>query len=289
LDQDTAVIGADSDDLVYPGAGAVFVFTRSGTKWAQEARLAANDPAPSDGFGFSVSVGGGTAVIGAPFHDMGAGLWSGTAYVFARSGGGWTQTAELTASDEQGDDRLGYSVSVDGPTVDVGAPGRMLPGTGPGAGVAYVFDGAIGGADQCYIGGTLYAPGDVNPANACQACQPASSTTAWSTVNEGGPCDDGNTCTLGDTCQGGLCAGANASDGTACDDGNACTLGDTCQGGTCAGSYAPDGTACDDGNPCTLGDACQGGVCAGTSVVQCPPAIDVRCGGGGICDIATGA
>jgi hypothetical protein len=59
----------------------------------------------------------------------------------------------------------------------------------------------------------------------------------------------------------GVCSNPQQPDGTACDDGNACTQTDTCQGGVCTGANpAADGTACCNG---TLPSTCGGGVCAG--------------------------
>ena len=87
------------------------------------AKLTASDAAVDDLFGFSVSVSGDTAVIGA-FHDDDGGSDSGSAYVFTRSGGAWTQQAKLTASDAAAEDFFGYSVSVSGDTAVIGAPLR---------------------------------------------------------------------------------------------------------------------------------------------------------------------
>jgi len=57
---------------------------------------------------------------------------------------------------------------------------------------------------------------------------------------------------------------AEAQDGTPCDDSDPCTVGESCQGGVCTGgSPAPDGTSCDDFDECTVNDACSGGLCEG--------------------------
>jgi hypothetical protein len=56
------------------------------------------------------------------------------------------------------------------------------------------------------------------------------------------------------------------SEGLACDDGNSCTTGDTCAAGVCAASVVADGTACDDGRLCTSVDTCAAGVCVGSAV-----------------------
>lgn len=58
---------------------------------------------------------------------------SGAAYVFNKGEAGWTQQAELTASDGAAGDYFGLYVAVDGPTVLVGAPFHA------GTGAAYVF------------------------------------------------------------------------------------------------------------------------------------------------------
>jgi hypothetical protein len=47
---------------------------------------------------------------------------------------------------------------------------------------------------QCDIGGTLYASGAANPSNACQSCQPGTSTAAWTAVTSGTSCASGEVC-----------------------------------------------------------------------------------------------
>jgi len=79
LSGDTAVIGARGDDDLGTDSGSAYVFVRSGTTWSQQAKLTASDGAYSDRFGYSVSVSGDTAVIGAYGDDN----FKGAAYVFA--------------------------------------------------------------------------------------------------------------------------------------------------------------------------------------------------------------
>ncbi|MBM4343126.1 MAG: hypothetical protein FJ100_07080 [Deltaproteobacteria bacterium] len=66
-----------------------------------------------------------------------------------------------------------------------------------------------------------------------------------------GKCDDGDACTVGDTCQSGACAKGVA---LTCNDGDACTM-DLCKAGYGCLSLPQAQTACDDGNPCTA-DGC---------------------------------
>ena len=117
---DTAIVGALYDDDSGNGSGSAYVFTRSGTVWAQQQKLTAADAAADDYFGRSVSVSGDMAIVGADGNDDG-GNGSGSAYVFTRSGTTWTQQQKHTAADAAADDQFGISVSVDGDTAIVGA------------------------------------------------------------------------------------------------------------------------------------------------------------------------
>jgi len=114
---DTALVGTSGDD----GRGSAYVFTRTGTTWIQQAKLLASDGAAGDEFGWSVSLSGGTALIGADGNDDN-GESSGSAYVFIRTGTTWTQQAKLLASDGAAADRFGFSVAVAGDTALIGAP-----------------------------------------------------------------------------------------------------------------------------------------------------------------------
>ncbi|MGX9725867.1 MAG: thrombospondin type 3 repeat-containing protein [Candidatus Electronema sp. VV] len=131
----TAVIGAIGDNNA---AGSAYVFVRAANgTWTQQANVTAADGAAGDGFGYSVSVSGGTAVIGA-FYDDDKGTDSGSAYVFVRAAdGAWNQQAKLTAADGAASDSFGISVSVSGGTAVIGAYGD--DDNGDMSGSAYVF------------------------------------------------------------------------------------------------------------------------------------------------------
>jgi hypothetical protein len=117
--------------------GAAYVFIEPETGWTnmtQTARLT-----PSDGkggfMGDSVSVSGDTVVAGAPVTGIGSA--GNGAYVFVRPKAGWknsTETAKLGASGGTGLE-LGFSVSIGGNTIAVGAPRR---GGGNGAACVYL-------------------------------------------------------------------------------------------------------------------------------------------------------
>jgi hypothetical protein len=133
---DTALIGAHGDDDNGNESGSAYVFVRNGTTWTQQAKLLASDGAAGDAFGWSVSLYGDTALIGAQYDDDN-GNESGSAYVFTRNGNAWTQQAELYPSDPSPSDLFGCSVSISGETALVGA--YWDDDMGEDSGSAYVF------------------------------------------------------------------------------------------------------------------------------------------------------
>ncbi|MCA8943679.1 MAG: FG-GAP repeat protein, partial [Planctomycetes bacterium] len=153
-------LGGDQNDNSAAGAGAAYVFVRSGGVWAQQAYLKASNTAPMDYFGYSVAVSGDTVLVGAYGEDSSATGVNGdetdnslngvgAAYVFVRSGSNWSQQAYLKASNSGGGDYFGWSVAIDADTAVVGAwredssatgaNGNEADNTSPNAGAAYVF------------------------------------------------------------------------------------------------------------------------------------------------------
>jgi len=117
-------------------------------------------------------------------------------------------------------------------------------------------------ASACVIDGVCRAQGEVAPGNACLACSPPDSPSAWTPVVNGTPCDDGDACTLGETCQAGTCGSplaTKACPATACRASHCDPLTGECDGAELTGS-------CDDGYDCTAGDQCVAGECRGTPV-----------------------
>ena len=139
LSGDTVVIGAPSDDTsVAINTGSAYVFVRAGATWSFQQKLLAPDAAEGDDFGFAVSASGDTAAVGAFADDTAAGVDTGSAYVFVRSGTTWSLQQKLVASDAASGDYFGFSVSV---FADALAVGSLLDDTAAGvdAGSAYVF------------------------------------------------------------------------------------------------------------------------------------------------------
>ncbi|MCO6480481.1 MAG: PKD domain-containing protein, partial [Phaeodactylibacter sp.] len=108
----------------------------------------ASDRDVEDRFGFSVDTYGDYVVVGA-FQEDGGLSDAGAAYVFKKDhsgSGAWGEVKKLTASDAQSDDYFGYSVSIDGEFIVVGAYSEDTEGSEAGA--AYVFHKNEGGADN---------------------------------------------------------------------------------------------------------------------------------------------
>ena len=152
LDGNTLAIGSRLYDTGGRlGAGAAYVFTEdSGTGvWSQAAKLTASTSLQLAYLGYSLAVDGDTVLVGAYGDDTVLGeLGSGSAYVFDKPSGGWTdgnETAKLTPSDRQPSGYFGFSVALDGDTAVIGASQHSDPITGAGTGAAYVFARESGG------------------------------------------------------------------------------------------------------------------------------------------------
>ncbi|MSP92862.1 MAG: hypothetical protein EXR79_13830 [Myxococcales bacterium] len=97
-----------------------------------------------------------------------------------------------------------------------------------------------------------------------QKCQPATGACQPAPQPDLAPCEDGNLCTLGDTCLKGTCKAGKAAE---CGPDTTCALaGCNAKTGACAPEPKGDGTPCDDGSKCTGKDACDSGECDGKKV-----------------------
>ena len=183
--------GNQNDESAY-NAGAVYIYTRSGAAWTQQAYLKASNAGSGDHFGNAValSADGSTLAVAAFWESSGAtGVnanqddnaipQAGAVYVFTRRGGAWTQQAYIKASNTgragEGDlpgegelpgegDQFGFSVALsgDGNILAVGAPsedssaggvnGNQQNDSASSAGAVYVF-GRTGArwAQQAYL------------------------------------------------------------------------------------------------------------------------------------------
>ncbi|HIF64153.1 MAG TPA: DUF4215 domain-containing protein [Deltaproteobacteria bacterium] len=290
ISSDTAVVGADGDDL----SGSAYVYQRDEgglNNWGQLAKLTASDAIAGGHFGWSVAASADTVIVGA-FGAADAGASSGSAYLYQQDLGGagnWGELAKLTASDANAGDLFGQSVAISGNTVVVGAYGN--DDAGGFSGSAYVHHLNAGGAGNWgqlfkltasdaatydYFGRSVaISDGQVivGAHDDDDAGNNSGSAYLYSELlvcgdgvlqpNAGEDCDDGNTvnldgcsaiCSTNETCGDGL-----IDPGEVCDHGGESASCDA----DCTAAFCGDqtvnltaGEQCDDGN-ILPGDGCD--------------------------------
>jgi hypothetical protein len=132
----TVVVGAPGETAnAHSGAGNAYVF--DATSGSLVTTLTSPKAELNGNFGLSVSISGTTVVVGAPFETANALVNAGHAYVFDATDGSLIATLRSPTPQHKGG--FGYSVSISGTTVVVGAPGETANALAF-AGHAYVFD-----------------------------------------------------------------------------------------------------------------------------------------------------
>lgn len=167
---ETAVVGAvgeasnatgvngDQTNNGAPGAGAAYLFRRSGgTVWTQEAYLKASSTG-GGAFGSAVAVAGNAVAVGAPGR--------GTVYTFwldAAPGGTWRQSGDIRPSTGTTGDEFGTAVALaatntaGGFALAAGAPAHRN-GTGASTGAVFGYFGAAAGTKVSWkAAGVLHA------------------------------------------------------------------------------------------------------------------------------------
>jgi hypothetical protein len=179
-------IGGNQNDVSQPASGAVYIFSRTGSTWAQTEYIKASNPELQDQFGFSVdlSTDGNTLAVGAFAEDSSApGINgnqsdnsqndSGAVYLFVRNAGVWSQEAYIKASNPGQSDQFGKTVALssDGNTLSVGAwqerssatgiDGNQTNNSNTASGAVYVFIRTAGSwTQEAYIKSSNSDTGD---------------------------------------------------------------------------------------------------------------------------------
>ena len=142
----------------------------------------------------------------------------------------------------------------------------------------------------CSSGIPVECPTSDNPCVYGSMCDPMTGQCAPSSVAYNGSyCDDGNGCTLNDSCQNGACVGR---DPVVCAGEGDCFQAGTCDPsvGRCSYPAKSEGASCDDRNPCTQSDVCQAGTCVGSlagETCHAPTAGALAAGGSHTCALRT--
>ena len=153
-----AIVGAHGNDDWGTTSGAAYIFEKSGASWGEAAKLTASDATGYDLFGCSVSISGEAAIVGAQGNDDN-GSWSGSAYIFEKASGVWTEVAKLTASDAAAGDHFA-PCDISGTRAIIGA--WENDDTGSNSGSAYIFE-KLGGVwtEVAKLTASDTAPGDL--------------------------------------------------------------------------------------------------------------------------------
>jgi hypothetical protein len=140
-------INGNQADNSSAGSGAVYVFSRTGSTWAQEAYVKASNTRANAQFGKSVAVssdgnllavgaiGETSAATGVDGSQANGGLaGAGAVYLFARTAGIWSQQHYIKASNTQAGQSFGWSIALsgDGKTLAAGSPTESSAATGIG-------------------------------------------------------------------------------------------------------------------------------------------------------------
>ena len=145
--------------------GAAYVYVQPTGGWVtmtETAELTTSDGKPAANFGISVGISGSTIVVGAMGAEIAKTYQQGGAYVYVMPTGGWTTTStptgKLTASDGATSAQFGYSVSIDGNTVVIGAPNAAIT-SNKNQGAVYIFTKPSSGWKNMTETAKLTSPG----------------------------------------------------------------------------------------------------------------------------------
>jgi hypothetical protein len=143
-DGNTAIIGGPADAL---GAGAAWVFTRTGGLWSQQGTKLVGTGAAgfaSQGFSAGMSSDGNTAILGGYTDNLGVSGYMGAAWVFTRTGSTWSQQGSKLvgtgAAGTQVEQGISVALSGDGNTAMVGG---FSDNGGVGAAWVYTRSGGV--------------------------------------------------------------------------------------------------------------------------------------------------
>lgn len=264
----TLLVGSDDDDGVY-------LFTRTNDAWSEQGNLVVADAGAEVLSGRRVAIAGDTLVCGAPFFGPGS------AYIFTRSGGAWTDSMKLLPDVILDGEDFGWNVALADHTVAVSASNYdnsdapeslYIFHLGSPTGTGCVDDDECA-TRFCVDGVCCDARCDGGPCDACAATL-GSVADGTCTPRDEAPCDDGDACTLFDVCQSGACVGGEP---VLCEASDECHEAGSCapSTGACENALAPDGTVCSEG-------VCRAGACEPVPTAPMAPYV---VGGGCGCNV----
>lgn len=152
---DYAIIGAGGEDKTLSDfyldkAGAAYIFEKNNNnQWEEVQKITSSDRENDDFFGVSVAISGNYAIVGAHWEDentegMDSLFQAGSAYIYERVNGTWTEVQKIVASDRTENDQFGYTVSISGNYAIIGSHLQDMDDFGENyklnAGAVYLFE-----------------------------------------------------------------------------------------------------------------------------------------------------
>jgi FG-GAP repeat len=137
-----AVVGASGDDETSLNQGSASVYQYNGANWVFMQKITDVTGVLDDHFGQDVSVSGNYIIVGAPDDDNGGSIDQGSVSIYQYNGSSWVLMGKILDATGAADDRFGYSVSISGNYVIVGAPEDDVVNLDQGSVSIYQYNGA---------------------------------------------------------------------------------------------------------------------------------------------------
>jgi FG-GAP repeat len=116
------IVGAAGDDNgANINQGSAFIYQLIGGAWFFNAKIIDASGGSFDNFGFSVSISGNYAIVGANMDDIGGNMDQGSASFYQLSSGTWVLMQKITDVSGAANDEFGSRVSISGNYAIVGA------------------------------------------------------------------------------------------------------------------------------------------------------------------------
>jgi hypothetical protein len=147
----TVLVGAPYDSTGGSHAGAVYSFVRNNGAWTQEQKVLVSSPIAESSLGVSMDIKGDVFVAGA-MQDSSVAEAAGSAYVFERSAGVWTEQKRLVAPSPKPLATFGTVVAIHSGRIIVTAPGLDLRQRQTPPGEAFLFQRDPGSSDWTLAG-----------------------------------------------------------------------------------------------------------------------------------------
>ncbi len=132
-----AYLGRNED---YQATGSAYIYNYNGDNWLEHTKLLASDGTVNDHYGYSTSVDGNFAIIGAP-SDCDAGFFAGAAYIYNYDGTNWVEQIKITESNVIDEQCLGRGVAISGNFAVIGVPLDDENGYHTGSAYIYYYNG----------------------------------------------------------------------------------------------------------------------------------------------------